>query len=442
VLKTFNLGGVHPQENKRSANESIQYLPLPKTVSIPLGQHLGAPAEVIVSKGEKIKTGQLLAKSSGFVSANVHSSVTGIVKNVEAVFDASGYRRMSVVIDVENDEWVEGVDLSKDLLTEIKLTKEEIIAKVAETGIVGLGGATFPSHVKLSVPKGKKAECLVINGVECEPYLTSDHRLMLEYAPELIVGIQILMKALDVNIAYLGIENNKPDAISHLTELCNNTSIQVVPLKVQYPQGGEKQLLNAILKKEVPSGGLPIDIGAVVFNVGTVYAVYQAIQKNMPVIERFVTVTGDIISKPGTFLVRIGTSLDVLIEAAGGLPENTKKVVNGGPMMGKALVKTDIPVVKGSSGFLILSEKYASRFKESNCIRCARCINVCPMGLEPFLLAKLSQTKNFDTLEAQHVMDCIECGSCSYTCPANISLLDHIRLAKFHVGQIIRSRKQ
>ena len=292
------------------------------------------------------------------------------------------------------------------------------------------------------IPKGKKAESLLINGVECEPYLTSDHRLMLEKGDEILIGTQILMKVLKVKKAYIGIENNKKDAISHLTELAKNyKGISVVPLKVKYPQGGEKQLIKAILKREVPSGELPIYVGTVVHNVGTAYAVYEAVQKNKPLFERVVTITGKSIENPANFIVRIGTPVSKLIDAAGGLPEDTGKIINGGPMMGKAINSLDVPVTKGTSGILIIPHKEAKRRKIKPCIRCGKCISVCPMGLEPFLLMSLAEKSLFEREEKEQVMDCIECGSCSYTCPSDRPLLDYIRHGKYKVGAIMRARK-
>jgi electron transport complex protein RnfC len=443
VLKTFPKGGVHPEEGKYSANSAIATLPLPKTVSIPISQHIGAPSKAIVAKGDKVKVGDKIAESAGFVSANIHSSVSGTVVKVDKVLDSSGYKQTCVIINVEGDEWNESIDRSADLKKEISLTDKEIINKINESGIVGLGGATFPSHVKLSVPDGKKIDVLVINGVECEPYLTSDHRLMLEKAEEMLIGIQILMKALSVNRALIGIENNKPDAISHLEGLVKDyPGIEVHPLKVQYPQGGEKQLIKALINREVPSGGLPLNVGAVVHNVGTAFAVYEAVQKNKPLFERVVTLTGKSVAKPSNYMVRIGSPVTDLIEAAGGLPEDTGKVINGGPMMGKALNSIEVPVVKGTSGILIMPTELSSRKKESDCIRCAKCVSVCPQGLEPYLLNKLAQLERNEKLETESVMDCIECGSCSYTCPAGLPLLDYMRLGKSRVSQIIRSRKQ
>jgi len=443
VLKTFAKGGVHPAECKYSEDSVIVNLPLPKTVNIPITQHIGAPSKAIVAKGDKVKVGDKIAESTGFVSANIHSSVSGTVAKIDDILDSTGYKRPCIVIDVEGDEWNETIDRSIELKKEISLTDKEIIARINASGIVGLGGATFPSHVKLSIPDGKKINVLIINGVECEPYLTSDHRLMLEKSEEMLVGIQVLMKALSVNRAMIGIENNKPDAIAHLSGLVKNyPGIEVHTLKVQYPQGGEKQLIKALINREVPSGGLPLDVGAVVHNVGTTLAVYEAVQKNKPLFERVVTVTGQLISKPSNFMVRIGTPVSQLIEAAGGLPEDTGKVINGGPMMGKAVNSIEVPVTKGTSGILIMSKDAAKRKKESTCIRCAKCVSVCPQGLEPYLLIRLTQLEKNDKLEQSGVMDCIECGSCSYTCPAGLPLLDYIRFGKSRVSRIIRSRKQ
>ena len=443
MLKTFAKGGIHPPENKLSDNIAIEKLPLPATVTIPVVQHIGAPAKVVVAKKDKIKVGQLIAESNGFISANIHSSVSGTVMKIENIADGSGYKKQAVVIKVEGDEWSELIDTSNDLKTDIALTSEEIVKRVLKAGVVGLGGATFPSHVKLSIPPRKTAEVLIINGVECEPYLTADHRLMLEKGDELMVGITILMKAINVKIAYIGIENNKKDAIEHLSKLTSKyKGIKVTPLKVQYPQGGEKQLIKAIINREVPSAGLPIEVGAVVQNVGTAYAVYEAIQKNKPLIERVVTVTGKSVKKPSNFLVRIGTSVAELIEAAGGLPENTGKIISGGPMMGKAISRTDVPVTKGTSGILLIPDNEAKRQQSQSCIRCAKCISVCPMGLEPYLLMTLSQKQFHDKAEQNYIMDCIECGSCSFTCPSDRPLLDYIRLEKNKVGGIIRQRRQ
>ena len=443
MLKTFSLGGVHPAENKLSAGNKIEVLPVPAQVSIPIAQHIGAPSTPVVKKGDSVKVGQLIAKSSGFVSANIHSPVSGTVFKIDNVLDASGYKRPAVIIKVDGDEWDESIDRSPELKKEITLSPEEIIKKVGEAGIVGLGGATFPSHVKLSVPPGKKCDVLILNGVECEPYLTSDHQLMMEKGEEIMVGTEILMKALKVDKAVIGIENNKPDAIEHMSKLAQQyKGITVQPLKVQYPQGGEKQLIDACIGRQVPSGKLPIEVGAVVQNVGTTYAVYEAVQKNKPLFERVVTVTGKSVKKPGNFLTRVGTPINDLIETAGGIPGDTGKIIGGGPMMGKALVSTDIPVTKGSSGILIMPDELAHREQSQPCIRCSKCVSVCPMGLSPYLLMTVAEKAIWERAEEEQVMDCIECGSCSFTCPSNRPLLDYIRLGKATVGQIIRSRNK
>lgn len=441
MLKTFSLGGVHPDENKLSAGKPIEKLPLPETVYIPLSQHLGAPAKPIVSKNDKVKTGQLIAESAGFISANIHASVAGTVISVDQYADTSGYRKPAIAIKTESDEWIEGVDLSDRFISECSLSSSEIITKINQAGIVGLGGATFPSHVKLSVPAGKKVDVLIINGVECEPYLTADHRLMLEKGQELVAGIRILMKALQVNRAIIGIENNKPDAISHMRELVSQyNEIEVFALKVKYPQGGEKQLIKAAIGREVPSGKLPFDVGVVVHNVGTVYAVYEAVQKNKPLVERVVTVTGKNLPNPSNFLVRIGTPVQKLIDAAGGLQEDTGKIINGGPMMGKAVATPEIPVTKGTSGILLMKENDSLRVKERNCIRCGKCITVCPMGLEPYLLAQLTEREEIENVWLHHALDCMECGCCHYTCPSGRPLLDYIRLGKSKVTLMLKKR--
>lgn len=442
MLKTFKLGGVHPHDNKLSAGRAIETLPLPASVTIPVSQHLGAPSTVIVKKGDSVKVGQLLAKSSGFVSTNIHSPVSGKVKKIDSAIDASGYRKEMIFIDTEEDEWVESIDRSQTLVRTNELDAKAITDKILEAGIVGLGGATFPTHVKLMPPPGLKAEILIINGVECEPFLTSDHRLMLEKGEEVLIGTQLLMKALHVDRAVVGIENNKADAIQHLTRLAEKyPGITVGALKVKYPQGSEKQLIKAITGREVASGALPISVGSVVNNVGTAYAVYEAVMKNKPLFERVVTVTGRSLSQPSNFMVRLGTPVSALIEAAGGMPDDTAKVISGGPMMGKAVSSVDIPVTKGTSGILVLNQTQAHRKTVQNCIRCGRCAEACPMGLEPYLLMTLSELSNWEKSENERVMDCIECGSCSFSCPANRPLLDHIRHGKATVGKIIRNRK-
>ncbi|MDY0200809.1 MAG: electron transport complex subunit RsxC [Tenuifilaceae bacterium] len=443
MLKTFRKGGVHPLANKFSAKKPVEILPLPQQVTIPISQHIGAPATPVVAKGDKVLVGQVIAKSSGFVSANIHSSVSGTVESIIPALDSSGYQKSAIVISVEGDEWLPEIDREDILKKDFSLSAEAIIAKINEAGIVGLGGATFPSHVKLSVPKGKKADVLIINGVECEPYLTSDHRLMLEKGDEIMVGILLLMKALGVERALVGIENNKPDAIANLRQKASNyKGIEVHALKVKYPQGGEKQLIKALINREVPSGNLPIEVGAVVHNVGTAFAVYEAVQKNKPLVERIVTVTGKNLENATNFSVRIGTPISSLINMVG-MPECTAKIVNGGPMMGKALLSPNVPVTKGTSGVILFPENDSKRPTEQpSCIRCGKCVSACPMGLEPYLLIRLSQRNMVERMEQERILDCMECGSCSFVCPANLPLLDFIRLGKTDVGAMIRARKK
>ena len=444
MLRSFRLGGIHPPENKLSAKAPIETLPLPKEVIIPIGQHIGAPAQPVVQKGDLVKVGTIIAKTGGFVSANIHSSVTGKVTKLDSFFDAGGYKRPAIVISVSPEEelWEEGIDRTPDLVKECTLSKQEILDRISSAGIVGLGGATFPTHVKLAPPPGSKAEVLIINAVECEPYLTSDHALMMTKGDEILVGVSILMRALEVSRAVIGIENNKKDAILRLSQLAMDYPvIEVMPLKVQYPQGGEKQLIDAVLRKQVKSGALPISAGAVVQNVGTVFAVYEAVQKNKPLIERITTVTGKHLEKPSNYLARIGTPIGHLITASGGLPEDTGKIIGGGPMMGKALLSPEIPVTKGTSGVLLLPREESVRQPMRNCIRCAKCVNVCPMGLNPAFLMRDVQYSDWEATEKGFIVDCIECGSCSYTCPANRPLLDYIRTGKQKVSALIRARK-
>ena len=440
-MKTFPIGGVHPPENKLTAGSEIRHLPLPSSVAIPVSQHIGTPASVVVNKDDRVKTGQVIALSKGFVSSNIHSSVSGKVNKIDVVMDTTGYKQTAVFIDVEGDEWSETIDRSDEIVTEIKLSPEEIVKKCLESGIVGLGGATFPSHIKLTVPSGKKCDQLIINGVECEPYLTSDHRLMLERGEEILIGVTILMKALGVDKAMIGIESNKPDAIDHLTNLAKAFhGITVYALKVKYPQGAEKQLIKALTKREVPSGRLPIDVNTVVHNVGTAFAVYEAVQKNKPLFERVVTITGKSVSNPGNYFVRIGTPVKNLIEAAGGLPDDTGKIVSGGPMMGKALSSTEVPVVKGTSGIILFPSNESKRTNSMPCIRCAKCLQACALNLEPYLLMTLSEMGLFERAEKERITDCMECGSCSFICPAGRPLLDYIRLGKATVIKTARER--
>ncbi len=436
------MGGVHPSENKLSCAKPIEVLPLPEVVTIPLSQHIGAPAVAKVAKGDKVLTGQLIAEAGSFMSANIHSPVSGTVTAVDMALNGQGLRQMMITIKREGDDWAEGIDRSDALVKECTLSAQEIIARIKDAGIVGMGGATFPTHVKLAVPAGKKAEVVIINGVECEPYLTSDHRTMLEHGEELIVGVTILMKAVGVQKACIGIENNKPDAIAHLKQIAAGyPGIEIVPLKVMYPQGGEKQLIAAVTGRQVPPPpALPIDVGAVVCNASTAFAVYQAVLKNKPLIERVVTVTGKGLKEPKNLLTRMGTPVSALLEAAGGLPEDARKVINGGPMMGRAMVNLDSPVTKGCSGITVMSGRDAQRREAGQCIKCAKCVSACPMGLEPYYLSKMTQKKGWDELEALMITSCIECGCCQSTCPSYLPLLDWVRLGKQTVMGLIRAR--
>ena len=442
MSKTFSIGGIHPHDHKISVNAAIEDFPIMDMAYISVSQHLGAPAEPVVAKGDTVKTGQLIAKASGFISANIHSSVSGTVSSIEMLPDIFGNLVKHIVIKVEGDEWVETIDRTPDIVREIKSSPKEIIAKIAEHGIVGLGGAAFPTHIKLTPPPNTKAEYLLINGAECEPYLTSDYRIMLETPEQILIGAKIMMMALGVESAFLGIEENKPEAIKIMKKLAwaQYPQIKVVSLKKRYPQGGEKQLIDAILGRRVPSMGLPIDTGVVVQNVGTALAVYEAVQKNKPLFEGIVTVTGKCMSEQRNFRLRVGTSLEKVMYAIGGFPKDAVKLISGGPMMGKAVSRMEATSVKSTSAFLLLTEQETKRGEESNCIRCAKCVDSCPMGLEPYLLNRLSRAGRMEDLEINMVHDCIECGSCMYSCPANIPLLDTIRLSKAQVIKIIRSR--
>lgn len=444
-LRTFRIGGVHPEENKITAEIPTKVAELPKMATFPLSQHIGAPAKAVVQKGDTVKVGTLIAEAGGFVSAPIFSSVSGTVFKIDDVLDATGYRKPSIIIKVEGDEWEESIDRSDKLETleaHPELTSEEIIKRVKDAGVTGMGGAGFPTFIKLTPPPTAKAECVIINGVECEPYITSDYRLMLEHADEILVGLQLLMKAVNVDKGYIGIEDNKPQAIKLFEEkTANMNGIEIVPLAKKYPQGGEKQLVDAVIRRQVPAPpAIPVNVGAVVQNVGTAFAVYQAVMKNKPLFERYTTVTGKQVKNPGNFLVRMGTPMSQLIDACGGLPEGDNKILAGGPMMGKALLTTEVPICKGTNSVTILTDNDAHRKEAQPCIRCAKCVSACPMGLEPYLLSTLSSMKNWERLESEDITSCIECGSCQFTCPAHRLLLDNIRLGKSTVMGIIRAR--
>ncbi len=423
---------------------------LPKQAIFPLSQHIGAPAKPIVQKGDKVKVGTLIAEAGGFVSAPIFSSVSGTVFKVDTAIDATGYRKPAIIINVEGDEWEETIDRSNKLeLVENhpELTPEEIVNRIKNAGVVGMGGACFPTFIKLTPPPTAKAECLIINAVECEPYITADYRLMIERSDEILVGLELLMIGAKVTKGYIGIETNKPAAIELLSEKCaekfggSKYQVEVVPLKQRYPQGGEKQLVDAVIQRQVPAPpAIPVNVGAIVQNVGTAFAVYEAVMKNKPLFERYTTVTGKKLANPGNFQVRMGTPMKDLIDFCGGMPEGDNKLLAGGPMMGKALTSVEVPICKGTNSVTIISDDEARRKEPQPCIRCAKCVGVCPMGLEPYLLAKLSEVKNWERAESEDITSCIECGSCHYTCPAHRPLLDNIRQGKATVMGIIRSR--
>jgi len=444
-MKTFRLGGVHPAENKLSADVATTVAALPAQAVFPLSQHIGAPAKPVVTKGDKVKVGQIIAEAGGFVSAPIFSSVSGVVAKIDSVVDATGYRKPAIIIKVEGDDWEECIDRSdklERLSDHQELSPEDIVGRIKDAGIVGMGGAGFPTHVKLCPPPDSKAEFVIINGTECEPYITSDYRLMMEHADEILVGVALLMKAARVDKGFIGVEDNKPDAITLLTKKAKDyQNIVIVTLKQKYPQGGEKQLIDAIVDRQVPAPpAIPVNVGAIVQNVGTAFAVYQAVMKHKPLFERYVSVTGKKLQNPANFLVRMGTPMSQLIDACGGMPQGDNKLLAGGPMMGKALTTTEVPICKGTNSVTILSEKDAKRTEAQPCIRCAKCVNACPMGLEPFLLSTLSSMKEWESVEKEKITSCIECGSCMFTCPAHRPLLDHIRMGKGTVMGIIKTR--
>lgn len=444
-MKTFRIGGIHPEENKITAENATNIAPLPKQAIFPLSQHIGAPAKPVVKKGDHVKVGTLIAEAGGFVSAPIYSSVSGTVFKVDTAVDASGYRKPAIIINVEGDEWEETIDRSSTLeLLENhqELTPEEITNRIKLAGVTGMGGAGFPTFIKLMPPPGTKAECVILNGVECEPYITADYRLMMEHADEILVGLKLLMTAAKVDRGYIGIEENKPEAIALLQHKAEKEkNIEIIPLKQKYPQGGEKQLVDAVISRQVPAPpAIPVKVGAIVQNVATAFAVYEAVMKHKPLIERYTTVTGKELAKPGNFIVRLGTPACLLIDACGGLPVSENKVLSGGPMMGKALISLDAPIVKGSNSITILSGREARRHKPGPCLRCAKCVDVCPMGLEPYLLATASSLKIWDKAEEEMITSCIECGSCQFTCPAYRPLLDNIRIGKQTVMGIIKGR--
>ena len=449
-IKTFSIGGIHPEDNKLTHDAVTQVAALPKQAIFPLSQHIGAPAKPVVQKGDRVKVGTMIAEAGGFVSAPIFSSVSGTVAKIDTAIDATGYRKPAIYITVNGDDWEPQIDRSDKLETvesHPELTPEEIVNRIKNAGVVGMGGACFPTFIKLTPPPTAKAECVIINAVECEPYITADFRLMMEKADEILIGLELLMMGAKVTTGYIGIETNKMPAIELLTKKCaekfngSKYHVEVVPLKQRYPQGGEKQLVDAVIQRQVPAPpAIPVNVGAIVQNVGTAYAVYEAVMKHKPLFERYTTVTGKKIKNPGNFLVRMGTPMKDLIDACGGMPEGDNKLLAGGPMMGKALTSVEVPICKGTNSVTVISDDEARRKEPQPCIRCAKCVGACPMGLEPYLLAKISEVQNWERAEQEDIVSCIECGSCQFTCPAHRPLLDNIRQGKSTVMGIIRSR--
>lgn len=429
ATKTFR-HGIHPDDYKElSRDRAIERMPFVDEYVLPLSQHLGAPSRPVVKVGDKVYRGQLLAEPVGYISTSLHSSVAGRVKAIELRHHPSGKMVESMVI--ERDPYSPQTLINQHALEWETLSPEELLYIVQHGGFVGLGGAAFPTHVKLTVPEGKHAEFFIVNGVECEPYLTSDHRLMLENEQPIFLGIRIAQRILGVDRVYLGVESNKPDAIAHLRKtLPPDLNCEIVPLQTKYPQGAEKMLTEAVLNREIPSGKLPIDIQVIVNNIGTLAAIGQLFQLNQPLIERIVTVTGPGINRPSNLLVPIGTKLSDVLEYCGGLKENTRQILFGGPMMGAPQLHLDVPIMKGTSGILCLTDFEVQEREEYPCIRCLRCVDACPVYLNPSRLGALAKVRQYEEMMDYHILDCMECGSCSYVCPSNIPLVQRFRVAK------------
>ena len=433
--RTFK-GGVHPPEEKIwTEKKAIEIMPLPVQVVIPLQQHIGRPSKPIVKIGDQVKVGDPLSEADGFISVPVHASIAGEVKAIEPRPHPLGTNVMSVIIqgngtDEVNQNILDTPDISIPDPNEIK-------KRILAAGIAGMGGATFPTHVKLSPPPSKKINILILNGAECEPYLTADHRLMLEQPKEILAGLNFIASAIDCQTCYIGIEKNKPDAIKVMQQTVQELDYpwKVISFSVKYPQGAEKQLIKAITGREVPRGGLPMDVECLVHNVGTAKAVYDAVVLHKPLIERVVTVTGRGLRTPKNVLARIGTSFSDLIAFCDGLKDDAVKIINGGPMMGIAQYTLDVPVIKGTSGILVLDGKLGKIADELPCIRCGRCVEICPMGLLPSVLGTLVEYEQFDAAQKHGVLDCIECGSCAFICPAKRHLVHYLKYGKLEVNR-------
>ena len=422
--------GVHPAHHKEQTEDlPIQRVPFGKHYVMPLGQHIGVPCEAVVEEGEKVERGQLIAKPGGFVSTALHSPVKGTVTKVGDFRGVDG--RFAPAIGIEADPFATQEVDPESVPDWQSLSLDEFIEAVQMAGIVGMGGAAFPSHVKLSVPEGTTIRQLLINGAECEPYLTNDHRLMLERPVALLEGAEIMRQKLGAEETVIGIEMNKPDAIEiirrHIPE---SQPVRVVPLKVKYPQGAEKMMIRSVFGVEVPAGQLPRDVGVNVNNVGTIVAIADYFLRGMPLIERIVTVAGPGVTYPANLVVPLGTSVRDVLGFCGGLKPGSREIISGGPMMGRPVASLDVPVLKGCSGLLVFTEDETARRKEYPCISCGRCLEACPYFLTPSRLARLSRARMYDEMKAFHVFDCVECGSCTFSCPSNIPIVQLIRTAK------------
>ncbi|MBF0158587.1 MAG: electron transport complex subunit RsxC [Magnetococcales bacterium] len=443
LLRAFH-GGVHPEERKNLSEQcAIETMPLPEQLYVPLHQHIGAPCEPCVSPGSHVDKGEVIGRAEGFVSAAVHAPTSGLLVDFvdRPAMHPSGLSMLCALIEPDGtDHWLETLQAIEDPFT---MPPQQLRDRIRDAGVVGLGGATFPSFIKLSRPKGKAVELLIINGVECEPYLTCDARLMEECAADIVAGIAIMLHALWTKRCIIAIEENKPAAIRAMQQaIVGHADMEVRVLPVRYPQGAEKQLIEVLTSRQVPSGGLPVDVGVIVHNVGTAVAIRDAVLHGKPLISRIVTVTGEGVVRPANVRVLIGTPLRTLVDHCGGLKPGVKKLISGGPMMGVALQSLDVPVVKGTSGVLALMDDVVVQQQEQACIRCGHCVEACPMRLMPCDMAWLARHDQFDTLQRHDLFDCIECGSCSYVCPAHIPLVHYFRYGKLSIQAQGRERRK